>query len=198
MDYMAEFAQRLRAQREKQGLTQAQLAGKVGVTSQTISAYEKNCAGEKGKTPTLDKAVSLARVLGVSLDYLCGSSQDIEGISFENLADVVSFLTVITKYFDCSVRSGTINLNEEEAYSETDERGEEVYIATAEVAMLTIKNSMLANFFGKRNKMYRLYSDGTIEEDMYNSWLRGETEKLEKWIVQKKCCGIEDFEADDG
>ena len=72
MSNIVEFAKRMKAQREKHGLTQAQLGEKVGLSTQTISAYEKNVSG-RGKTPTLDKAIAIADALGVSLDFLCGA-----------------------------------------------------------------------------------------------------------------------------
>jgi transcriptional regulator with XRE-family HTH domain len=53
--------------RAKTGKTQLQVAVEVGVTPQTVLHWEK------GKMPTLDKAVRLAKVLGVSLDELCNA-----------------------------------------------------------------------------------------------------------------------------
>lgn len=196
MDYMAEFAQRLKAQRDKVGFTQAQLAEKIGVSSQTISAYEKNSAGEKGKTPTLDKAVALAQTLGVSLDYLCGVLLDIEEENepFENLADVVSHLKILTRYFRCDVSSKKIDLDEDECYTTFDEQGDGAEVTTSDAAVLTIRSEMLAHFFVKRNKMYRLYLEGTIEQDMFNSWVQGEAEKLKKIPVIERMFGADDFE----
>jgi putative transcriptional regulator len=53
----------IRALREAAGLTQAELAGRVGVTRQTLIAIE---AGRY--SPTLELAFQLARVFGVGLD----------------------------------------------------------------------------------------------------------------------------------
>ena len=55
----------LRAIREQAGLTQAEVARRVGVTRQTLIAIEQ------GKySPTLELAFQLARVFRVSLDEL--------------------------------------------------------------------------------------------------------------------------------
>jgi len=53
----------MRALREARGLTQAELAARVGVTRQTLIAIE---AGRY--SPTLELAFQLARVFGVGLD----------------------------------------------------------------------------------------------------------------------------------
>jgi len=53
----------LRAQREAAGLTQADLASRIGVTRQTLIAIEQG-----RYSPTLELAFQIARVLGVRLD----------------------------------------------------------------------------------------------------------------------------------
>ncbi|RLK52419.1 helix-turn-helix transcriptional regulator [Microbacterium telephonicum] len=54
---------RLRELRDAHGLTQAEVAGRVGVTRQTLIAIEQ------GKySPTLELAFQLAHVLGVPLE----------------------------------------------------------------------------------------------------------------------------------
>ncbi len=63
------FAERLKKARSDKSLSQAELAEKVGVSTTTISSYEKS---KGSKVPALDKAQTIAEVLGVSLDWLCG------------------------------------------------------------------------------------------------------------------------------
>ncbi len=64
------FAERLMLTRRKDLTTQAELAEMVGVSGQTISAYERNL-----QTPSLDIAVGIADALGVSLDWLAGREE---------------------------------------------------------------------------------------------------------------------------
>jgi transcriptional regulator with XRE-family HTH domain len=52
--------------REKQGLTQVQLAEKSGIKQNTISDLETGNI----KSPSLDTAVKLARALGVAIEEL--------------------------------------------------------------------------------------------------------------------------------
>jgi len=53
----------IRAHREQQGITQAELARRIGVTRQTLLAIE----GEK-YSPTLELAFQIAREFGVRLE----------------------------------------------------------------------------------------------------------------------------------
>ena len=65
--------QRISAEREKMGWTQAQLAGKAGITPAAI------CQIEKGdRIPTIPVLYRIAQVLRVSLDYLAGQRDSIE------------------------------------------------------------------------------------------------------------------------
>lgn len=53
----------IRAHREAAGFTQAELAGRIGVTRQTLIAIEQ------GKySPTLELAFQISRVFGVGID----------------------------------------------------------------------------------------------------------------------------------
>ena len=82
---MEKFAERLKEERQKKNMTQAKLAEIAGVSTQTISSYEKG-----GKSPNLDNAAAIAKALGVSLDYLAGGADETEvKMQFKNLADVV-------------------------------------------------------------------------------------------------------------
>lgn len=56
---------RIRLVREAVGMTQADLAGRVGVTRQTLIAIEQG-----RYSPTLELAFQLARVFRVSIDEL--------------------------------------------------------------------------------------------------------------------------------
>lgn len=68
------FPERLKFTRQKAKLTQKQLAELSNVTAATISSYE----AEGGtKVPSLDKVIALAKALNVSIDWLCGLSNDV-------------------------------------------------------------------------------------------------------------------------
>jgi transcriptional regulator with XRE-family HTH domain len=66
------FGERLLATRKSKGMTQAELARRVKLSTKTIIYYE---SGER--YPTLDIAQRLAEVLGVTLAHLVGEEGDI-------------------------------------------------------------------------------------------------------------------------
>lgn len=65
------FAEHVKEARRRAGLSQAELAEKLGVGQNTISNYE-NATGDKGSAPKLETAAKMAEVLDVSLDWLVG------------------------------------------------------------------------------------------------------------------------------
>lgn len=67
---MSKFAERLREARLKRGLSQSQLAEKLGITQPQMSGYER------GVSLKPDVFVEILKVLNVSSDYLLGLSDD--------------------------------------------------------------------------------------------------------------------------
>ena len=69
------LADRLKIARTNKGFTQKELSKKTGVSSVMISAYE-NKKADSGKNPALGNIVAISKVLGVSVDWLCGLSDN--------------------------------------------------------------------------------------------------------------------------
>ena len=59
--------------RDRAGLSQMELAERLGVSRQAVSRWESG-----DTTPTMDKQKTLARIYGVSLDWLCSDAADRE------------------------------------------------------------------------------------------------------------------------
>lgn len=66
---MVDFPTRLRELRKERGLTQGQVAGRLGVTPSMVSAYENGI-----RQPSYEVLIKIARLYGVSSDYLLGIS----------------------------------------------------------------------------------------------------------------------------
>ena len=62
---------RLKMLREQHGLSQAELGDRLGVTQQSVFAWE-----HEKTTPQIQTAIELCRMYGVSMDYLLGLSDD--------------------------------------------------------------------------------------------------------------------------
>lgn len=69
MAYEDELPTKLRMERARVKLTQAQVASETGLTAAAICTYEN---GER--MPTLQSLSALADLYGVTLDYLVGRS----------------------------------------------------------------------------------------------------------------------------
>jgi transcriptional regulator with XRE-family HTH domain len=68
------FAERLRVRREEAGFTQQELSRLCGFGVTQISRYERGLQG-----PTLAGLAKIARILGISIDYLAGVTDDPHG-----------------------------------------------------------------------------------------------------------------------
>ena len=66
------FGQKTATLRKQKGLSQADLAAKVGTIGVTIGRYERDEI-----KPSIDVAAKIADVLEVSLDYLVGSADEL-------------------------------------------------------------------------------------------------------------------------
>lgn len=80
-----DFGKRLKELRINTGLTQAQLAQRVGVTKSVISFYEL-----QERSPSPDVLIKLSHIFHVTTDYLLGLKKtetlDISGLDSEDVA----------------------------------------------------------------------------------------------------------------
>ena len=66
-----EFSERLKNLRKEVGLTQVDVAGKLGISQQAYASWERGV-----KKPTQENLVKIAQTLKVSVDYLVGNSEE--------------------------------------------------------------------------------------------------------------------------
>ena len=107
---MTLFAQRLKEARNSKGMTQKELSDLSGVSTVMISQYERSDI-TTGKNPALNNVYSLAEVLGVSIDWLCG----LTGNSRESEISTMTFLraieNLIDKLEDDYIKRGDVFIN---------------------------------------------------------------------------------------
>lgn len=65
------IAERLTAAREKVGLSQSEVARRIGATQAVISYFEQGL-----KIPSVPVLLNLAKLYNVSMDYLVGNDSD--------------------------------------------------------------------------------------------------------------------------
>ena len=68
-----EFAEKLTLLRRREGMSQEQLADRLGITRQSVSKWESGAS-----VPELAKLIAIADLFGVSLDYLMGRKDERE------------------------------------------------------------------------------------------------------------------------
>lgn len=66
-----EFSERLKDLRKQAGLTQVDVAGKLGISQQAYASWERGT-----KKPTQENLVKIAQILNVSVDYLVGNLEE--------------------------------------------------------------------------------------------------------------------------
>ncbi len=79
--YLPEFATRLKHLRRQRNISQIALAEQLGVSKSVISAYENEV-----HLPPYDVLLQMARLFGVSTDYLLGASHN-QTINADGLTD---------------------------------------------------------------------------------------------------------------
>lgn len=86
--------QKIKILREKRGITQSELANRLGITRSGVNAWEMGIS-----TPSTHYIVILAKFFNVSTDYLLGLS-DTATISVEGLSDreIASLAEIIECY----------------------------------------------------------------------------------------------------
>lgn len=76
-----EFSERLKDLRKQAGLTQVDVAEKLGISQPAYASWERGV-----KKPTQENLVKISQVLNVSIDYLVGNSD--EGVKEDELDNV--------------------------------------------------------------------------------------------------------------
>ena len=66
-----EFSERLKDLRKQAGLTQVEVAEKLGISQPAYASWERGA-----KKPTPENLVKIAQILNVSVDYLVGNSEE--------------------------------------------------------------------------------------------------------------------------
>ncbi|MDM8238432.1 helix-turn-helix transcriptional regulator [Pseudoflavonifractor phocaeensis] len=84
-----EFAQRLRQYRKDKGMTQQELADKLGVSNKTVSRWES------GSYPDVATLVALARALGVTVDELLDPKTPVRTLQKSDWQNLLSFAFAI-------------------------------------------------------------------------------------------------------
>lgn len=93
---MVDFGNNLKTLRLQNGLTQAQVAQKLGVTKSVISAYETGL-----RLPSYDILINISRIFKVSTDYLLGLENireiDLSGLTEEEIQALLNLIKAMKR-----------------------------------------------------------------------------------------------------
>ncbi len=163
------FSERLKKARADKNMKQSELAQAIGVSAATISSYERS---EGTKIPSLDKALVLSDVLGVSLDWLCGKdSKEVDYTDF----DVKMYMTALVIVLS-------------EMSSKVTTKGNECTI--------TIDNDALGEFPQKIENLLKVYHDNSLDTENFKACVDNTIERYAKGVdmVGKKLLNCHDAE----
>lgn len=93
------LSERLRDLRIKRGLSQKQLADRLGISPSIVSSYENN-----ERTPSSERLLALANFYGCSCDFLVGKTSekppvqiDVEGLTEEQIQALANIARLMKK-----------------------------------------------------------------------------------------------------
>lgn len=177
------FAQRLKELRNDKNLTQQDLADAGGTTKTTISAYE---AGNT--TPNCEILSKIAKAYNVSMDWLCGLVEFEKGIDVENYAQLFDILIKITKSTLTNI-TFSIEEWENDGYGNNYPAG--YYITHFQkqdkynFISLAFEDGVIKKFVSEWFDIKELYDKGTIDENLYNLWLKQQFDKYKDVNIPK-------------
>lgn len=166
------FAQRMKQAREAKSLKQNELAKAVGVTPTTISAYEKSDDEGNGKKPTLENAQAIAEKLEVSLDWLCGMSDNVS-TSYTDFTAKEYFKSLITVLMETS-----------SVFDDTLQNG------------IVLQNPDILRFAKKISDLINVYRAGSIPDDLFDVCVEKIINDFNDYTAIGNCV-LENSEADD-
>lgn len=175
-----QLSKNLKAALEKQNISQAQLAEKVGTTAANISNYMRGNA-----FPPVDTLVEIAKALEVSLDQLCNMDESEASHSVpQSLGDVARLIDEM--YFWDNIKIQFVN--ETEVYQiaghyDEAEFGERMVSYPA----IIFRDGELKKYICDNNKMKSLLSEKTIDYNFYKRWREDRFSSLDRVPVESLC-----------
>jgi transcriptional regulator with XRE-family HTH domain len=100
------FRENLKSQLEYSGMLVKELALRSGIKKKTIDSYLGTC----GYTPSVETAVRIAKVLGVSVEFLVTGEDTIRNRPISSLHDDLQEIVLVTERLNSKDRSIILNL----------------------------------------------------------------------------------------
>jgi len=136
--------------RTEKGWTLKEMAQKVMISANTLLNYEKDQV-----SPSLDNAEKIAQTLGVSLDWLCGLSDNRGGTPRPTCGEAMRMFVSLQKLADVEI-------------------AEDVWIEDGNLhgnyTVMCTLNDVFGKFLSGWKKMAGLLLDGSIDSELFALW----------------------------
>lgn len=163
------FAERMREARTKAGFSQAELSRRTKISAATLSTYESN---KEPKNPPIDKATSIARELNVSLDWLCGLTNDKD----DNINNEITFNNVMESIM-LLVSLNQVTISMQKVYEEEFEYGE--------IPIIQMDSQILKNFIVEYQKVSEFIETADYDDYLKEGLKKAITNKFSDYIVSE-------------
>lgn len=163
------FAIRMRETRIKKGISQAELSRITGIASATLSSYESE---DKPKSPPIDKALTIANALDVSLDWLCGLETEKKDLTsetefpFKRIVDAIILILSLE----------STSIGEVKSDKESD-------CTYAYIPAILIDSTICKRFLDEYNKIKDFIDSPDYDQYLKDSLKKAVSEKFNDFIV---------------
>lgn len=164
IDMIDKFSSRIKELRKNSNQTQSQFADFIGTTQGALSGYENG-----DRTPSYEILVAIAQKCNVSIDWLCG------------LSDNMTFDNRITTYKDIFRLFITV-LDARYENKETIPIIDTIDTETSAVSLTLHDDKNFQDFFSKWCDIFKLHCEGTIDDDLYQMWIKKQLDWYDKPI----------------
>lgn len=170
-----DFSNRLKQALDSKGMKQSYLADQAKTSAANISNYIRGTA-----FPPLDSLVEIAKVLDVSLDWLCDLEKHEDKAAPKTLGDIARVFSSML-YWD-TVEFSNITRTEEPFFGDPYEGG---HLVEHEIIYPSIifKDGDIQKFISDLRTMRQLQQQGTIDYSLYSRWLNDRLLALDKIAI---------------
>ena len=158
------LSERIKELRTMKGLTQREFAENINVSIVSVSSYEKGV-----KTPSLDMIMTIAKNYNISIDWLCGLSDNMVSdnciATYKDLFKL--FITLLDIRYEDKSTVPIIDI------IDTD---------NASVTLTLHEDKNFQDFFSKWCDIFKLYCEKTIDIDLYKMWIEKQLKDYDRPI----------------
>lgn len=165
------FGKNLKQALQDKNMKQSELAAAIPTSEANISNYARGNA-----FPPIDVLSEMAKVLGVSLDWLCGVESKSEQDTCKTLGDIARVIT-------CMLSWGTVEFSDktivESQFVGDPYEGGHYETIEETCPAIVFKSGEIRKFISDLLTMQKLLGDKTIDSEFYFRWRNDRIKRLD-------------------